>query len=156
MNTSTSDQVVTAAVADDLAGLLTAVLPGTLSRWVELDAARDELGRVGAHWAKLLVEGTKAQRRRAAEAVILAHSDRDVSWWGTPAGHATARALPSASLTLGEAAAVLGVTRAAVQSALRSDRLSRNEHGVTVESVLYRLDHPVSAGRPAATVSESD
>ena len=135
-------------VARDLAGLVTGPLPGTLAKLIDLQPAAGELDQVAARWADLLQQGTKAQRRKAAEAVILACTRADLSWWGTPMGHAVVRALPGASLTLGEAAALLKITRGAVQSALRTGGLRRDEHGVTVESIIDRIDNPPPIGRP--------
>ena len=135
-------------VARDLADLMAGPLPGTLAKLIDLGPAAVELDQVAARWSDLLQQGTKAQRRKAAEAVIRAHTRADLSWWGTPMGHAVARGLPGASLTLGEAAAMLDVTKGAIQSALGTGGLRRDEHGVTVESIIDRIDHPPPIGRP--------
>lgn len=101
------------------------------------------LDRLAMTLAVQLSSTDEAERAEAAlETVTLL--DPPASWWGTVQGRLTAAAYADTAdgtVSYGEAAAMLGVTRGTVSNLVARGRLERaaDHQGVVLASVLHRL-----------------
>jgi hypothetical protein len=77
-------------------------------------------------------------------------------WWATPLGMAIARTLRSdRTMTYGQAAEILGVTRSTTQGYLQRGYLTTTSEGIEVESVLRYLARRHRPAVPPATEGDA-